>query len=342
VTASAFGEAGILGCNETAPVIESWADFVGEFAQDKSPNWIFRGQSNADWPLVTSLQRALQSAEVSDTERRAAVENSVIGFFKERARLHLQNAPDEGDLLGWLAVMQHYGAPTRLQDWTQSPFVAAYFAYREDTGEDAAVWALQAFFCRRTLTPVMLDQPWDHLGVMSLEGKDEDGDAVLVYPWTEVMPVDAENENLRGAIRGGNGWPLPMLPLAYDSRMAAQQAVFLAATQLDFDLRLLLEKDNWPQPELPKRFVEQLREQERVYPLEQPYQLIKRVRLPRAWRNDALRTLRRMGIAEESMFPGLDGTGAAAKMHIAGRELGLRDALNSVPPQVLPPSNGPA
>jgi FRG domain len=115
---SAFGEAGILGCEETEIELESWADFVREFALNSSPNWIFRGHADFDWSLVTSLQRAFAQAGLDDAAQRAAAENSTIGFFQERARLHIDHAPDEQDLLGWLAVMQHYGAPTRLQDWT--------------------------------------------------------------------------------------------------------------------------------------------------------------------------------------------------------------------------------
>ena len=309
--------------------LESWADFVKEFALSESPNWIFRGHSGFGWSLVSSLQRAFESAGITGVEDRVAMENSTVGFFKERARLRLERPPDEHDLLGWLAVMQHYGAPTRLQDWTQSPFVAAYFAYRDNTAEDAAVWALQAYFCRRNLTPVMLGQPWDHLGVLEASGHDKDGNEVTLFPWTELTPTEVDNEALREAIRGGNGWPLPILPLAYDSRMAAQQAVFLCATRLDFALESLLDKEAWPHAVDPQRIAEATSEQA-SYKLHDSYQLIKRVRLRAAWRDDALRTLRQMGISEETLFPGLDGSGRAARMHIASRELGLRDALHSL------------
>jgi FRG domain-containing protein len=40
--------------------------------------------------------------------------------------------------------MQHYGAPTRLLDWTHSPFVAAYFACENHPDKDGAVWAVHA------------------------------------------------------------------------------------------------------------------------------------------------------------------------------------------------------
>lgn len=327
---SVFGPAGILGCDETEMRLDSWADFVREFALNASPNWIFRGHASAEWSLVTSLQRACERAGIAEEEKRAAVENSTIGFFQDRARLHLDRPPDDHNLLGWLAVMQHYGAPTRLQDWTQSPFVAAYFAYREETGVEACLWSLQALFCRRMLTPVMIGQAWDHLGVLEMLGKDAEGNDVAMFPWTQLTRIGVENETLREAIRGGNGWPLPVLPLSYDSRMAAQQAVFVCATRTDFKLEALLDAQNWPKANAPDHFADHIAAQQNQYPLEHPHQLIKRVRLPAAWRPDALRTLRQMGIAEETLFPGLDGAGRAAGMHLVSGDFPLQDALHSL------------
>ena len=50
--------------------------------------------------------------------------------------------------LSWLAVMQHYGVPTRLLDFTYSPYVSLYFALRSQPEHyktvPAAVWAIDA------------------------------------------------------------------------------------------------------------------------------------------------------------------------------------------------------
>jgi hypothetical protein len=67
-------------------------------------------------------------------------ESRIRRIFERKSRLFLADVPNN-DEIEWLALMQHHGAPTRLLDFTWSPYVAAFFALERAT-EDAAVWAI--------------------------------------------------------------------------------------------------------------------------------------------------------------------------------------------------------
>jgi hypothetical protein len=132
-------------------------------------HWIFKGHANADWHLRTTLERAflrhfgdrvrekgeereerldesyrkISKGRVGDKEKRplSDVEKGLLRDFKRKCHHHLQDVPPDGNALEWLTLMQHYGAPTRLLDFTYSFFVALYFAV-EDADEECAVWAI--------------------------------------------------------------------------------------------------------------------------------------------------------------------------------------------------------
>ena len=55
----------------------------------------------------------------------------------------INHSPNES--FDWLFLMQHYGVPTRLLDWSESPLVGLYFAVEDEKelDNDAALWALK-------------------------------------------------------------------------------------------------------------------------------------------------------------------------------------------------------
>ena len=61
--------------------------------------------------------------------------------FQRRAHHYLNDVPPLGECIEWLALIQHYSGPTRLLDFTHSPYVAAFFAM-EKAEHDAVVWAI--------------------------------------------------------------------------------------------------------------------------------------------------------------------------------------------------------
>lgn len=92
------------------------------------PNhYAFRGQANADWGLQSTLERVLGGQWNAENARK--FEAHSLEIFKSKYHIYnsgLEHLPKSK--LSWLSVMQHYGVPTRLIDFTTSPYIALYFA----------------------------------------------------------------------------------------------------------------------------------------------------------------------------------------------------------------------
>ncbi|WP_218000397.1 FRG domain-containing protein [Paraburkholderia heleia] len=91
------------------------------------PNrYIFRGQADSSWGLQSSLERLLDNSWT--VERARNFEDHALKSFKSKFRIYCGQEHTPESKLSWLSAMQHYGAPTRLIDFTTSPYIALYFA----------------------------------------------------------------------------------------------------------------------------------------------------------------------------------------------------------------------
>ncbi len=101
---------------------ESWQAPLGRFRS----HFAFRGMSDASADLTTSLVRLGGPF--------ARQEGHILRNFRKYAH---RDAVPLDSVWNWLSLGQHHGLPTRLLDWSFSPFVAMHFATQDIASFDA-------------------------------------------------------------------------------------------------------------------------------------------------------------------------------------------------------------
>lgn len=137
---------------------ESFEDWLGDLRSEVGSKTalrlIFRGQGDSRWPLTTTLERtvgqeftlvryldlvcSIAPAARTFTSVEAPEYRNKLDLAKElnggEAFLNLDRFP-AGDWYEYLVYLRHHGFPSPFLDWSQSPYVAAFFAFRERAPE---------------------------------------------------------------------------------------------------------------------------------------------------------------------------------------------------------------
>lgn len=127
--------------------LHTWRDFTKVMKVMGAGAWIYRGHEDSGWRLSSTLDRHMDdSLKVHKEWNRETfrlnlprAEFFAISKFREMAKRFQEFDSDAAALI----AMQHYGAKTRLLDFTMSIMVALFFAYeKRATGKSRAIYAI--------------------------------------------------------------------------------------------------------------------------------------------------------------------------------------------------------
>lgn len=219
-------------------------------------NYIFRGLPDEKYDLQSTLNRVCGN--------HLELEGALLRNFKKYASPETTSSSNFWEVL---ALAQHHGLPTRLLDWSVSPYVAAHFATESfaDYGKDAAIWCLDCVHYRNYL-PAELSE------ILEKE---------YAYTFTTEM-LGNKYESFDDLPKRDDGKPYPIIfePPSIDQRIINQYAYFSVMS----DPSILI--SDW------------LKEHTNLY---------FRIIIPKEHKLLIRDELDHINISERTIYPGLDG-----------------------------------
>jgi hypothetical protein len=245
----------------------TWNDVIAAFDSVGFPKrgetigatWVFRGHDSSEYSLAPSVERDARGTRLE----WKALEGEMLKEFQIKAPLHIRSAhlPSSGDKLSWLALMQHYGVPTRLLDFTYSPYVGLYFALRHSAigrcKSPPEVWAIdlaalnvsgtrqseRADEVYARMYPESVDKTslWQKIAEQMLASQYETLRGFDQH-WRTVVAKALDPDQTRRDFFNKNGLILGVLPSVENQRLSSQQGIFLFNGAENITFQVSLEK----------------------------------------------------------------------------------------------------
>jgi FRG domain len=209
---------------------------IGRHEHRVHSSLVFRGLARSSYSNVSSLARL--SGEYRNLERH------LIRNFRKYAHRE-RPGPTTWD---WLSLAQHHGLPTRLLDWTFSPFVALHFATASWVEDEALLLAVDAE-AAHDLLPRALRATLDREGA-------------LVFTTQMIAEHAADLDELNELGNGVDPFVFFFEPPSLDERIVNQAAVLSATSDPTFQMEEWLDAhpDLWCAWRIPPEVKAEVRE----------------------------------------------------------------------------------
>lgn len=252
-----------------------WLDLKAKlqlFLDDRAGGWVFRGQTT-DWQLKTSLERACDYANIAGANV-SAVERQMVRSFRRSYSGGDREIVLKDDLY-CMALMQHYGAPTRLLDFTYSPYIGLHNAIEKlpdqkkpekyEKRDSNVIWCISGAWCNKVVREIA--------GNNLIDSRNTD-------PLRDNTSFGCLYDNSRTFVFLEN-------PFLLNTRLTVQQGLFLcpgnSSVSFEDNLKSL---GGWERPDSVLKI---------------------RCDFEKDVRCSAMSEIYRMGISRASLYPGLDG-----------------------------------
>lgn len=263
---------------------DSWEQAKG--VASNCSGWIFRGQSKAEYRLETSLERAARIHEVR-SEDIYKYENIILRNFIRRAHHFIAAPPDDSEIMEWLSIIQHYGGPTRLLDFTYSFYIACFFAL-QGAEKEAAVWCINLSKLDKNVRAM------ESITLNNLKNK----------PNVDLNDSAACRDALAGELT--ENMAVPFEPFRMNERLAIQQGLFVYPYNVSkaFENNLFSTMFNIDDLKVSVAGVDMAHMKLGTFP---KHGRVLKIILTKGLHSEIGRDLLRMNINASSLFPGLDG-----------------------------------
>ena len=269
--------------------LTNWKD-IFQLSDKLQKQLLYRGQANKDWAISSSIERLLERLHPNYIDKSLILsqERQMIEEFQWKFPLFRQKTIDEENYIEWLAIMQHYGAATRLVDFTDSFFIATHMAIY-DSSTDSAVWAINKHILG------------SYAFSLYREKHNTNGAS---QQQLDAFTLNIANEKIKNSFAPSENQLLIIRPKNSNERIYRQQGSFVMPTNLQASFMENLSSfiDN-PKP-LFWDF-KHLINQSDSYKQDQ-FSLIK-INIPKERHRQILNALREMNINSEILFPGIEG-----------------------------------
>lgn len=276
--------------------LDNWSE-ITQLSFRFISRFVYRGQACSDWKLSSSLERLVKRYHpepLGFSTKAYFYELDMLKDFKWKYPIYENiNIPGDTETIEWLSLMQHYGSPTRMVDFTYSPYVALFMALDNSDFPYSTIWCLNKNICRNPFF---------------LEYHEKTGQNSLSTDSLDKIIYEKANNSLNGNKEYNTLKIFLVRPNRINQRLNSQQGLFAIPNDISkpFEEHVnSLLKDAFPQ-KIPFRNLVEYSNTFKGKHGQEDIALIK-IMIPSKLRYDITRSLEQMNISAETMYPGIEG-----------------------------------